>query len=352
MANSAVRKRKKSKFGLILILLVLITIISLMAAYGYYKSAIGPVSNDNEDKVLIEIASGSTSEKISTVLYDNGLIKNKNIFKLQVKLSKTGNKLKAGKHSLSKSMSVDEIIDSLVAGGQSGDTIRFTIPEGYELEMIASRLEKENLADKERFLQLTSDKENFQEKFEFLKELEEGQSLEGFLFPSTYEVFVNAKEEDIIGKMLKEFEKTYSDDLKEKAKNLNMDLNQVVTLASIIEREGRLDSEREIMSGVFHNRLKINMNLQSCATVQYILGERKPVLSTAETLIPSPYNTYINSGLPPAPIAAPGKTSLVAAVNPADVDYKYFVLTGRDGSHTFSRTLAEHNKAKENMIRD
>lgn len=352
MANSISKKKRKSKFKSIFVTILLIIAISTISIYSFYKSALGPVLKGDEENIVIEIASGSSSKKIAELLYENNLIKNIGVFRVNLKLSDKGNKLKAGKYNLSKSMSVDEILEKLVLGGQSGDTIRFTIPEGYELSMIANRLEKENLVKKERFLELTSDKKNFEEEFTFLKDLKSGQSLEGFLFPSTYEVFLNSSEEDIIKKMLKEFEVIYDEDIKEKAKKYNFTLNDVVTLASIIEREGRLDSERPIMSGVFHNRLGINMNLQSCATVQYILGERKPVLSTAETLTPSPYNTYINSGLPPAPIAAPGQTSLVAAVNPADVDYKFFVLTGRDGSHTFSRTLAEHNKAKQNMIRD
>src|SRR5690606_21314335 len=112
------------------------------------------------------------------------------------------------------------------------------------------------------------------------------------------------------------------------------------------EREGKLDEERPLMSAVFHNRLRKGMKLESCATVQYILGERKENLTTAETQIPSPYNTYVNMGLPPGPIASAGKASLVAAVNPADVDYLFFVLTGSDGSHTFTRTYEEHLRAK------
>ena len=126
---------------------------------------------------------------------------------------------------------------------------------------------------------------------------------------------------------------------------MNLSLNQVVTLASIIEREGMLDEERPIISGVFHNRIKINMPLESCATVQFLLGERKENLTYDDLEISSPYNTYRNGGLPPGPIASPGIKSIMAAVNPADVDYLFFVSNG-DGSHTFSVKYEDHIDAK------
>lgn len=245
-------------------------------------------------------------------------------------------------------MDLETIIGELVKGGKSDNIVRFTVPEGYELKQIAERLEKEGIVESAKFLQLAENKGNFENEFSFLKELGEGHTLEGFLFPSTYEVYRDSDEKEIISKMLKKFEEIYNQDIKDKLAELDFDLNAIVTLASIVEREGKLDKERPIMSAVFHNRLKIGMNLQSCATVQYILGERKENLSTADTKIPSPYNTYINSGLPPAPISSPGELSLIAAINPEDVDYLFFRLTGEDGSHTFSRTYEEHQNANPN----
>ena len=123
----------------------------------------------------------------------------------------------------------------------------------------------------------------------------------------------------------------------------------MITLASIIEREIKVDDERPLAASVFYNRIAQGMRLQSCATVQFILGERKAKLTNEETQIDSPYNTYINEGLPPAPIASPGMKSIEAAINPAQTDYLFFVLTGDDGSHTFTSTYEDHLKAKENM---
>lgn len=340
-------KSKMKKKGISFILLILIILLmGSIFLYRYYVNSLGPVSQKNGEEVSLEIPSGSSTNKISEILYDNRLIHNKLIFKIQVKNLGLDGKLKAGKYDLNRSMNLEEIINNLAKGGKSENTVRFTIPEGYELFRIGEKLANENIVNLDRFLELASNKSNFEDKFPFLKELEEGQSLEGFLFPSTYEVYDTASEEEIIEKMLIEFEKIYERDLKNNLEKVGMDLNEIITLASIIEREGKLDEERPLMSAVFHNRLNKGMNLQSCATVQYILGERKEVLSTADTLIPSPYNTYINEGLPPGPIASPGEESIIAAVNPADVDYLFFVLTGEDGSHTFTRTYEEHLRAK------
>lgn len=342
-------KTKSKKFrgfsALILILILGITIV--LGIYFFYKSQ-KPVSlTDNKD-ITVEISPGSTTNSIAKLLHENDLIHNELIFKYKVRELGVGSSLKAGKYNLNKTMDVVEIINIINKGVKSDNTVRFTIPEGYELEQIATKLSNEGIVDYNRFMDLVNDKSNFDDEFSFLKELEDGQSLEGFLFPSTYEIFTDSSEEEVIRKMLAEFEDIYESEIRFKLDEFDFTLNEAVTLASIIEREGKLDSERPIMSGVFHNRLKIGMNLQSCATIQYILGERKESLSTEETQIQSPYNTYINNGLPPGPIASPGKVSLVAAVNPADVDYLFFVLTGSDGSHTFTRTYEEHLQAKPN----
>lgn len=306
------------------------------------------MDKDNPREISLNIPESTTVNGIGEILTDKGLIKNSSVFKIRLKKSGQAAYLKAGDYNLSTGMNVDEIIEKLVEGPDL-NVVKFTIPEGYELTQIADRLESIDLVDRDRFLSLTSDKGNFENEFEFLKQLKAGQSLEGFLFPATYEVFKNDSEEAIISRMLKAFENIYNRDIKDALGTSDLDLNQLVTLASIVEREGKIDSERPIMAGVFYNRLDIDMKLQSCATVQFILGERKPVLSTADTQIDSPYNTYRNYGLPPTPIAAPGEKSILATVNPADVDYLYFVKTGEDGSHTFSKTFDGHKEAKKNM---
>lgn len=347
-AKTKKKKRKGKKHtGFIIILLVLVGFgIGSLSVLDYYKQALGPMSENSPLEIRVVIPEASSSGKIADILHENGLIKNQFVFKYQIKAKGVGSKLKAGEYSLSTDMDLETIIDKLTTGTKSYNTVRFTIPEGYEMRQMADKLSNEGIVDKDRFLELVSKKVNFEDKYTFLKELDDEQGLEGFLFPSTYEIYVGSSEEEVIEKMLSQFAKVYKEYVEPKLNDFNFTLNEAITLASIVEREGKLDSERPIMSGVFHNRLEKNMMLQSCATVQFILGERKAILTNEETRIPSPYNTYINTGLPPAPIASPGEASLIAAVNPAEVDYLFFVLTGEDGSHTFTKTYQEHLNAK------
>ncbi len=341
------KKESKKPFFLYFFIVVLIIVtIAVISFRKFVDNQLQPVAMENVKEIEITIPKGASTSSIAKILKDNNLVKNEMFFSAFAKYEKMDGKFKAGKYVLNNGMTQEEIMEKLVAGGISKDSVTFTIPEGFELKQIAERLSEMGLVDKDSFLELTSKVSNFSSEFEFLEEVPGELSLEGYLYPDTYEVYVDANEKDIIRKMLSRFDSLYTDDIKAKAKELNLNLNQVITLASIIEREGRADSEREIISAVFHNRLKSKMMLQSCATVQYILGERKPVLSNKDTLIESPYNTYINQGLPPGPIASPGIKSIEAAVNPANVDYKYFVYNENEaGTHTFSVTYEEHLKA-------
>jgi UPF0755 protein len=340
-------KYKRWKFTLISILVILV--LSIVSFAIYYNRAIMPVNAEKPENVSFEIPQGSSSSQIARILKDNNLIRSELVFRLVLKKNNAENALKAGYYDLNTGMNVNEIIAELIKGGKNKNVVSFTIPEGYELKMIAEKLSKEGLVDKDRFLELTSDKKYFEDKFPFLANLRDGQNLEGYLFPSTYEVYLGATEEEIIEKMLLQFQKVFEEKVRNQMDNVNLSFNEIVTLASIIEREAKLDEERGLISAVFHNRLKIGMPLQSCATVQYILGERKEVLTEADTRIQSDYNTYIHKGLPPGPIASPGEKSLLAAVNPEDVDYLYF-RTREDGTggHVFSRTYEEHLKANPN----
>lgn len=322
----------------------IITIVLIIAIF--VKMTVSPISRSNPIKKTITIENGSNTENIASILKENDLIKNEIIFKIYSKVQNRDSKYKSGTYELNTGMNQEEIMDKLEEGGKSQSSLMFTIPEGFELKQIAERLESQGLVDKNKFIEIASNADNFKSDYNFLEELPETRTLEGYLYPNTYEVFKNASERDIIKKMLDEFEKMYDEDIKTKGKELGMDMNKVITLASIIEREAVLEKERAVMSGVFHNRLKTEMPLQSCATVQYALGERKQVLSNKDVKIESDYNTYMNSGLPPAPISSPGIESIKAAVNPAQVDYLFFVRTGEDGSHTFTTNYNEHLKAK------
>ena len=255
-----IKAKKKKRGSSLKYIILFLVFFSGFIANNYYKQAIGPMDTNGSD-ISIEIPAGSSTDKIANILYDNELIMNKIIFKFHVLSLDANGKLKAGKFDLNTNMALDDVINSLTVSGKATNTVRFTIPEGYELNQIAEKLANENIVNKDRFLELTKDKANFQEKYEFLKLLEDGQSLEGFLFPSTYEIYNDSGEEVVIEKMLSQFEKIYKSNIEAKMSELDLDLNEIVTLASMVEREAVVDKERPIMAGVLYNRLEMDMPL-------------------------------------------------------------------------------------------
>lgn len=301
-----------------------------------------PVNPDNKEVVMITVPRGATTSSIGSILINEELIQSEMIFKLASKELEADGKMQAGDYELSQAMSTDEIIEKLVSGDVVLNTFTFTIPEGFELKDITARLVAEGHVNEDRFTEELL-------KMDFDYRFLEGQtSLEGFLFPDTYEMKVDSTEREIINRMLQRFDDVFLDEYYDRLVELDMSMNEVITLASIVEREARAKEEFPVISGVFHNRIDDSMLLQSCATVQYILGERKDRLTYDDIAIESPFNTYINAGLPPAPIASPGKLAIESALFPEESDYYYFVVKkDGGGTHVFSRTLAEHNKAKE-----
>lgn len=335
------------KIGLILSLLIILAVSSGCAAVLEKYNA--PVDETSTDLVLVTVEPGSSTTGIANTLLDLGLIQNVNAFKAKAKLMEVDGQMQAGDYQLSKAMSTEEIINKLVDGDVYIDTVKFTIPEGYEIRQIADRLEEMGLIDRATFYDIL---ENYPFDYRFLEGVDRQYDLEGYLFPDTYEIArKDVSELNIITMMLDRFDEIFDDSDYDRAEEIGMSVNQVITLASIIEREGKLQEEFPIISSVFHNRVDISMSLQSCATVQYVLQERKENLTNDDIAIDSPFNTYLYAGLPPAPIASPGEVAIEAALYPADTDYLYFVLKEtNDGSHYFNSTLEGHNrdKAKRN----
>lgn len=329
----------------IVIILLLIVMVSAYGGYRYYNTLGLPVDINDSKVVDISIPKGSSTAKIAGILEENGLIRNELYFRYVSTQRNVGQKYQAGHYKLNKSLSVDEIIEKLANGDVYVETVKFTIPEGFEIQQIIDRLvsiEGLNL-NKDKLLEIMKN-EDF--GYKFLHEIPKGEDrLEGYLFPDTYEVLKDVKERDIVVMMLNRFDRVFKEEYYHRAKELNMSIEEVITLASIIEREARVDRERPVISSVFHNRLKKDMLLQSCATIQYALGERKEKLTYKDLEIESPYNTYTNLGLPPSPIASPGETSIKAALYPEDTSYLYFVARG-DGSHVFNKTYQGHIKSK------
>lgn len=327
-------------------ILVLIGILALSGSYIVYNNLKGSVS-ENDENVKVDIPSGTSLKKAAAILKEHNLINNETVFLIYARLNDLEN-IKSGEYSLSENQDTDEILRFLNKGSHESG-IKVTIPEGFEIMNIADRLSEKGLIDREKFIEAAEDTSQFKDKYEFLNS-SDIVSLEGYLFPDTYYISEAEDEIEIIEMMLDRFNKVYTEqNLMGYVAENNITLNYLITMASIIEREAVINEERPVISGVFYNRLEKGMPLQSCATVQYILKERKPVLSIKDTKIESPYNTYINKGLPPAPIASPGLNSITAAIDPVATDYIYFVAKG-DGGHEFSVTYDDHLKAKNKYL--
>ncbi len=310
-----------------------------------------PIDPNDTKPILVTVPNGSTTSKIGEILAEKGLVKSSEVFSVAAKELNLDDSMKAGKYSLNKAMSAKKMAKIIADGKVFKDAITVLIPEGYEFRMIADRLEKKLGIDKKKFIDLA---QNHKFNYKFLQDVPKGVKyrLEGFLFPATYEFKKGASELEILKTMLDKFNSVYNEDCYKRQKELGLTTNQLITMASIIEREAAASDERNIIAGVFYNRIRSKMPFQSCATVQYVLEERKPVLSNEDTLIDSPYNTYKNAGFPLGPIASPGEQSIKAALYPEKHDYLFFVVSGNnDGKHTFSKTLKEHNAASEKAFK-
>ncbi len=337
--------------------LLAVTIVLAATAYLFYLATL-PVDPDQDQFIEINIPSGTSSSQIANKLENEGLIHNAIIFQLYLRYQNANEGIQAGTYLLSPSMELSNIMNKLVEGEVEHQVEQITIPEGWEIEMMAERLYEKQLTNQRSFVEAAKEPgREIKEKFPFLKEVpdEVKYTLEGYLFPDTYEFSVDATEEEIIITMLQNLEQNWKEiEENSRGEEFNGDMHQVLTLASIIEREAKVSHEKEKISSVFHNRLEDETYpyLQACATVQYVLGERVEELSYAHLRSDHPYNTYEHPGLPPGPIASPGAKAIEAALYPADTDYLFFVAK-EDGSgeHYFSETHEEHIEYKR-KVRD
>ncbi|MDO4925396.1 MAG: endolytic transglycosylase MltG [Turicibacter sp.] len=330
------------------IILAILLIVVFMVAFVFIQT--GPYDNNNSDDIVIEIPTGSTLGQVADILKENKLIKNKTLFKLYVRLSDNTSKLKSGKFLFNQTFSNDKIMKNLVNGKIYNEGIKITIPEGSTSNEIIDLLVKNKLGRKEIYKELINNPKEFVGEFKFLNE-EKITSLEGFLYPSTYYFKDDENETEILKDMLSTFNSKYNEKLQNKQKELKISLWEVVNLASIVEKEAVLDEDRPLIASVFYNRLDIGMPLQSDATIQYAFDKRKKSITYDDLKIDSPYNSYMNQGLPPTPIANPGIASIEAVLYPAKSDYLYFVAT-IDGGNNYSKTYEEHVRNVEQYRKD
>ena len=340
MSDYRRKKQKKGHAGLLIILLVIIALAG--GCVVHFQMMTGPVNRSDRKTVVVEVPSGSTTDSIGRTLAGKGLIRSAKTFRLYSKLKHLGASFQAGTYSLSPSMSMNEIAGIIAEGKVT--TERFTIPEGYNEYEVAKKLAKEGLVNRKKFVQVVQTKD-FSGEFPFLKNAQKGKNrLEGYLFPDTYTVPLNAGEEEIVRTMLKGYQRTFTDAYRARAKGMGYSEQEILTIASIIERESGNEKDKPKIASVIYNRLKKNMPLQMDSTVQYVLklrGKNPDKILYDDLKVDSKFNTYKNAGLPPSPICSPGAQSIRAALHPAKTKYLYFVVSDKlDGSSVFSEDYA------------
>jgi UPF0755 protein len=340
--------RKKSALRAVLRgVLVILVVLLLLVAGGFWATFLRPARQVERGKsVQVTIKSGSSTRQIGQKLANTGVVANANMFRVRARAMGADGRLKAGVYDLATGMPYDLVIDRLKAGPPI-KYVTVTIPEGFTVAQIAARLEKQAGIPKAEFLRLAEGgASEFVKDHPYLDKAYHG-SLEGYLFPKTYRFRDGVNAHDAVEVMLDQFDKEIGQVDLSAADARGFTLPEIVTIASIIEREAQLDKERPLVSSVIYNRLERNMRLEICATIEYVLPHKKFRLTYRDLRIDSPYNSYKYGGLPPGPISNPGLASLQAAANPPRTDYLYYVLTGKDGSHTYTATLKAFLKAKQ-----
>ena len=328
------------------ILISLILLSFFMISGCSQEQKLSAVDINDSTEILYEVKSGTNITAVANELEEYGYIKDaKALKKYAADNDKTN--IKAGDYIINKSMTASDILQKFI-DGDNYKGLKLIVPEGYEAIQIARKIEETGIGSADDFMRVVNDPGIFIDKYEFLND-EDIKTLEGYLFPKTYFFKEGTASEEIADKMLSQFDIVYKNAIVPNLDSTKFSVNEIVTLASIVEREAAIEDEMPLVASVFIKRLDIGMALQSCATVQYILGERKPILSSEDISIDSPYNKYIYKGLPETAIASPGEKAIMAVIEPADTEYLYF-LAKNDGSgeQVYSETYEEHllNKAK------
>jgi len=327
--------KRQIKPNLLPLLGGLVLLIWIISGFFYYQ--ISHPAGESTQAIAISILPGATLKQISSELENHNLIRSASAFRLLANIQKKQTHIQVGEYELNQSMLPMDILKAITSGKTVLHPV--TIPEGYRITEIAELLAEKISINKEEFIKETRSKD-------LIKTLNiTSDSLEGYLFPETYHFSKHTPEQKIVQAMLNTFKQRITNrNILDQIQKSDMSLHEVITLASLIEKETGMNDERKHISSVFHNRLHRNMRLQTDPTVIYAIEEFDGNIRKKDLNIDSPYNTYRYKGLPPGPIANPGIKSIVAALNPIRSNHLYFV-SRKDGSHHFSSNLREHNRA-------
>lgn len=294
-------------------------------------------TNNSESRKII-VYPQETAYQVAVQLRENGIINDTKTFLFWARVLGYDKKIKSGRYKFYPNSNIFDVLKALSRGGENKTLI--TIPEGYTIKQIGQVLENEGICSQKSFIDGCKDKT-------LLSSLNiKNANAEGYLFPDSYDFTVGLEPGIVIERMVKRFWQVWEEIQNSKGKSQKY-LDTILIIASLVEKEAKLDTERAVIASVFYNRLKLKMPLQSCATIQYILPEHKEVLSVEDTKIDSPYNTYLYPGLPPTPICNPGKAALIATIKPSQTRYLYFAVA-QNGSHYFSQTFSEHQNYLRN----
>ena len=352
------RRRKSRAKRIIIIVAIAVAVVAAVIgiSYGLGKHFANSylvaeeqqdvdVDMNSEETIAIEIPQGATTRDIASILKENGIIGSELSFRMKSRFSGADGTYNYGTFYLSKSMDTDQIISTLQGASQPSDNMRLTIPEGYTARQIAALVDEMGIVTGDDFI---NEMNNGVFDYAFLEDVpKRDYYLEGYLFPDTYFLSGNETAHDIISMMLDRFEQVYNEDINDALASTDYTLDQIITIASMVESEAKLDEERPTIAGVIYNRLDIDMPLQIDSTVQYALATRNEVVTESDLQVDSPYNTYQNTGLPAGPICNPGEASILAALNPEEHNYYYYVLKEQGGSeHHFAENYDDFLEAK------
>ena len=328
-----------------ILLVVGIALVLSTTAIVVANDVLALVKPDND--VAIKFEYDLSSDEMADLLKDYGIIDYAFVFKLFTSIKEI-NYFKSGTYDLNSNMDYGQIISEL-RREKMGDVVEITIPEGYTVRQIAELMEENRVCSIAEFMNTAN---TYDFSHSVLKDLPFRENrLEGYLFPDTYQFYVNEKTVSVINKMLNNFEKRYTDAMRAITEKNGQTIDEILVMASLIEKEAKWASERTMIAGVIYNRLNAPdrfPKLQIDATLLYVTGH-KDKLTAEDLLIDSPYNTYLYEGLPPTAICNPGLNAILAAISPEANNYYYYVADPETGGHVFSRTLAEHNQAVANM---
>lgn len=313
--------------------------VAAYLAWIWYQEALEPVAEGSGQDREFRVSPGQGTAEVADNLEREGLIRRALAFRLYSRLEGKDGQLKAGLYLLSDAWSTPEILSELVRGEVISFTV--TVPEGLRVSQITDLVLSRQLFELDEWDEALAWARSEESPLADIVPDDDRivEPLEGYLFPDTYRLAEETSARDLVKMMIGQLLVLLDEAAAERAQELGLSLHEVVTLASIVEKEAMVEEELERIAGVFHNRLRLGMLLGACPTVVYLV-ERYP-LTVQDLEIDSPYNTYAHPGLPPGPIASPGRGALQATLNPEEVDYLYFVARG-DGTHAFSRTYAEH----------